>query len=196
MYAVRLHGRGGQGIVTTAELLAVAAFEEGLHAQAFPTFGSERTGAPVAAFCRLDTVAVRTHEPITTPDALIVADLGLFGQVDVLAGLRPGGCLVVNAPPGAPLPQPMPDDVTVVPVDATGAGVRHLGRPVPGAALLGTFAATTGRIGLPALIRAIESRFPGVLGRGNVEAAREAYLQVSAVDARANRTELADAQAD
>ena len=97
MYAVRLHGRGGQGIVTTAELLAVAVFGEGGHAQAFPTFGSERTGAPVAAFCRIGSVPIRTHEPITRPDALIVADPTLFGQVDVLAGLRPGGVVIVNA---------------------------------------------------------------------------------------------------
>src|SRR5690348_4323317 len=98
MYAVRLHGRGGQGIVTTAELLAVAVFAEGTYAQAFPTFGSERTGAPVAAFCRLDARPIRTHEPITEPDALVVADVSLFGQVDVLTGLRQPGLLVVNAP--------------------------------------------------------------------------------------------------
>ena len=101
MFAVRLHGRGGQGIVTTAELLAVAVFDEGAHAQAFPTFGSERTGAPVAAYCRIDDVPIRTHEPITVPDALIVADPSLFAQVDVLAGLRADGFLVINAT-GAP----------------------------------------------------------------------------------------------
>ena len=73
MFQVRIHDRGGQGVVTAAELLAVAAFAEGRHAQAFPSFGSERTGAPVAAFCRVDD-PIRTHEPITAPDAVVVAD--------------------------------------------------------------------------------------------------------------------------
>jgi pyruvate ferredoxin oxidoreductase gamma subunit len=178
MYAIRLHGRGGQGIVTTAELLAVAAFTEGVHAQAFPTFGSERTGAPVAAFCRLSNQPIRTHEPITEPDALIVADLSLFGQVDILAGLRSRGLLVVNAAPTATLPAVAADTVLVA-IDASGIGLQCVGRPVPGAALLGGFASATGQIALPALIQAIEERFPGAIGRGNVDAARIAYQMVT-----------------
>jgi pyruvate ferredoxin oxidoreductase gamma subunit len=180
-FAVRLHGRGGQGIVTTAELLAVAAFDEGGHAQAFPTFGSERTGAPVAAYCRLDTVPIRTHEPITAPDALIVADPTLFAQVDVLAGLDPDGYLLVNAS-GAPdaiagLTR-APDRVCLIP--ATEIARRHIGRAVPGTALLGAFAALTGRVGLVALETAIAERFPAALAAGNVAAAREAYETVHA----------------
>jgi pyruvate ferredoxin oxidoreductase gamma subunit len=189
VYSIRLHGRGGQGIVTTAELLAVAAFTEGGYAQAFPTFGSERTGAPVAAFCRLSSEPIRTHEPITEPDALIVGDMSLFGQVDVLAGLRPSGCLVVNAPPTA-APPAVASGIAVVTIDATGIAQECVGRPVPGAALLGAFAAATGQIALPALIQAIEERFHGAVGHGNADAARRAYDMVQ------RRMELADAEAD
>ncbi len=87
MFEVRIHGRGGQGVVTAAELLSVAAFDEGRHAQAFPTFGSERTGAPVVSFCRIDDRPIRIREPIAEPDALIVQDPTLLHQVDLFAGL-------------------------------------------------------------------------------------------------------------
>ena len=89
MFQVRVHGRGGQGVVTAAELLASAAFREGRHAQAFPSFGSERTGAPVVSFCRIDDLPIRTHEPVTEPDAVIVQDPTLLHQVELFAGLRP-----------------------------------------------------------------------------------------------------------
>src|SRR6478609_1140575 len=97
MFQVRIHGRGGQGAVTGAEMLSVAAFSEGRHAQAFPSFGSERTGAPVVAFCRVDDVPIRRREPIYEPDALIIQDPSLLPQVDVLSGLRPDGYLLVNS---------------------------------------------------------------------------------------------------
>ena len=96
MFQVRIHGRGGQGVVTAAELLSVAAFLDGRHAQAFPSFGSERTGAPVVAFCRIDDRAIRTREPIVAPDALIVQDPTLLHQVDVFGGLRRGGWVLLN----------------------------------------------------------------------------------------------------
>src|SRR4051794_36570674 len=96
MFAVRIHGRGGQGAVTAAEMLSVAAFDEGRHAQAFPTFGSERTGAPVVSFCRIAAGASGLREPISHPDALIVQDPTLLHQVDVFAGLSPQGYLLVN----------------------------------------------------------------------------------------------------
>ena len=96
MFSVRIHGRGGQGAVTGAELLSVAGFNEGRHAQAFPTFGSERTGAPVVAFCRLDDRAIRLREPIIDPDAVIVQDATLLHQVNLLGGLSETGYLLVN----------------------------------------------------------------------------------------------------
>ncbi len=97
MFEVRIHGRGGQGVVTAAELLSLAAFEEGRHAQAFPSFGSERMGAPVVAFCRIDDREIRTREPIADPDALIVQDPTLLHQVDVFGGLRADGYVLINS---------------------------------------------------------------------------------------------------
>ena len=90
MFQVRIHGRGGQGVVAAAEILSVAAFDEGRHAQAFPSFGSERMGAPVVSYCRLDDRPIRTHEPVAEPDALIVQDPRLIHQVDLFSGLSSG----------------------------------------------------------------------------------------------------------
>jgi pyruvate ferredoxin oxidoreductase gamma subunit len=96
VFEVRIHGRGGQGVVTAAELLSVAAFDEGRHAQAFPSFGSERTGAPVVSFCRISDAPIRTREPVAEPDALIVQDPTLLHQVDLFAGLGPGAYALIN----------------------------------------------------------------------------------------------------
>ena len=96
MFEIRIHGRGGQGAVTAAEMLSVAAFDEGWHAQAFPTFGSERTGAPVVAFCRIDERPIRIHEPIAEPDAVIVQDPTLLHQVKVFEGIGPEAYVLVN----------------------------------------------------------------------------------------------------
>ena len=96
MFQIRIHGRGGQGVVTAAELLSVAAFLEDKHAQAFPSFGSERMGAPVVSFCRIDTKEIRLREPIVAPDALIVQDETLFKAIDVFLGLKDNGYLLVN----------------------------------------------------------------------------------------------------
>ena len=90
MFQVRIHGRGGQGVVSAAEMLSVAAFLEGKHAQAFPSFGSERMGAPVMAFCRIADREIRLREPVMTPDALIIQDPTLLHQVDLFSGLAPG----------------------------------------------------------------------------------------------------------
>jgi pyruvate ferredoxin oxidoreductase gamma subunit len=97
MFQTRIHGRGGQGVVTAAELLSVAAFIEGRYAQAFPSFGSERTGAPVVSYCRIDKKEVRTREPILEPDAIIIQDPTLFNSLDVFQGLKSDGYVLVNS---------------------------------------------------------------------------------------------------
>ena len=97
MLQIRIHGRGGQGVVTAAEMLSLAAFEQGRHAQAFPSFGSERTGAPVVAFCRIDDKDIRLREPILAPDVLVIQDPTLLHQVDVFQGLKPGGYVLINS---------------------------------------------------------------------------------------------------
>ena len=100
MFQVRFHGRGGQGVVTAGELLASAAFCEDRYAQAFPSFGSERMGVPAMSFCRIDDKPIRTHEPVTDPDALLILDPTLLYQSDPFAGLKPRGYVLVNAAKG------------------------------------------------------------------------------------------------
>lgn len=97
MLEIRIHGRGGQGVVTAAELLSAAAFAEGKYAQAFPSFGSERTGAPVVSFCRIDDKPIRVREPVMHPDVLIIQDPTLLHQVDVFSGAGPDALLLINS---------------------------------------------------------------------------------------------------
>ncbi len=180
MFEIRVHGRGGQGVVTAAELLSVAAFLEGRHAQAFPSFGSERTGAPVVAFCRVDDRPIRTREPVQRPQAVIIADPTVVRQLDVLAGLREDGFLLVNSSRSwehlglAEAAQSLPPGHAAL-VPATALAQQHVGRPVPNAGLLGGFAAMTGLMSLHSVQAAIESRFGGAVAEGNVAAARSAY---------------------
>ncbi len=180
MFQVRIHGRGGQGVVTAAELLSVAAFTAGRHAQAFPSFGSERTGAPIVAFCRIDTRPIRLREPVLQPDVLIVQDSTLIQRVAVFDGLPPHGYVLLNTRrPWEQLgiEELTPDRVVLVP--ATQLAIVHLGRPLPNAALLGGFAALSrGLVPLDAVITAIRDRFQGAVGDGNAAAAAAAYTLV------------------
>ena len=183
MYQVRIHGRGGQGVVTAAELLSVAAFMEGRHAQAFPTFGSERTGAPVVSFCRIDERPIRVREPIAEPDALIVQDPTLLHQVDLFDGLDPDGYILINSTRsfeelGIGEFVAGFRDERLLTVPATDLAREHLGRPLPNAVLLGGFAGLSGLISIDSVAAAIRDRFPGKLGEGNVAAARAAFRYV------------------
>jgi pyruvate ferredoxin oxidoreductase gamma subunit len=180
MFQVRIHGRGGQGVVTAAELLSVAAFSEGQYAQVLPGLGSERMGAPVLSFCRMDAEPIRTHEPVTGPDALIIQDPTLLHQPGLLTGLGAGGYLLVNSMRGlgelglgAHAARMHADRLLVVP--ATQFTLDYLGRPLPGAALLGGFAALTGQVRLDSVEVAIRERFTGQVADGNVAAAAAAY---------------------
>jgi pyruvate ferredoxin oxidoreductase gamma subunit len=183
MFEVRIHGRGGQGVVTAAELLSLAAFDEGRYAQAFPSFGSERMGAPVVAFCRIDDREIRTREPVMEPDALIVQDPTLLHQVDVFGGLRPDGRILVNTTRSFD-ELGMGEFVSgfrherLLTVPASELAREHTGRALANAALLGGFAALTGMVSLEALARAIRERFAGAVGEGNVAAARAAHAYV------------------
>jgi pyruvate ferredoxin oxidoreductase gamma subunit len=183
MYQVRIHGRGGQGVVSGAELLAVAAFLEGRHAQAFPSFGSERMGAPVMAFCRIDDKPIRMREPVMEPDALIIQDPTLLHQVDLFLGLNEVGLVLINSTKSfAELGLADLLDETrhyrLCRVPATDIAQKHLGRPVPNAALLGGFAAVCGEIQLESVLAAIRAKFGGRVADGNVAAASEAYAMV------------------
>ena len=177
MFQVRIHGRGGQGVVTAAELLSVAAFREGRHAQAFPSFGSERTGAPVVAFCRIDDRPIRLREPIIAPDALIIQDPTLLHQVDVFGGLGPDGYILINTARTLRrtrprrIRQPASAPSGSAPCRRPNSRCKHVGRPLPNAALLGGFAAITGRISLDSVGAAIREKFPAKVAEANVAAA-------------------------
>jgi pyruvate ferredoxin oxidoreductase gamma subunit len=180
VFELRIHGRGGQGVVTAAELLSVAAFIDGGHAQAFPSFGSERSGAPVVAFCRIADGSIRTREPIAEPDSLIVQDPTLLHQVDVFGGLRTDGYVLINSARsveelslGELADQFRPERWRTL--RASELAREHLGRPLPNVALLGAFAAQTGTVTIDSVERAIRRRFTGAVADGNVAAARSAF---------------------
>jgi pyruvate ferredoxin oxidoreductase gamma subunit len=179
VFEVRIHGRGGQGVVTAAELLSAAAFEEGRHAQAFPSFGSERTGAPVVAFCRVSEHPIRVREPVMRPHALVIQDATLLHQVDVFAGLRDDGYVLVNSARDVHalgLEDLLPGrEGRVLTVPATDLARAHIGRPMPNAVLLGALAALTGLVRLGSVTGAVADRFPPEVAEANIAAAAAAY---------------------
>ena len=183
MFQVRIHGRGGQGVVTAAEMLSLAAFDEGRHAQAFPSFGSERNGAPVVSFCRIDDRPIRLREPVSAPDALIIQDPTLLHQVDVFAGLVPDGYMLINTP--RTLAELGLDEFVkgfraerLMTVPAGDLAREHTGRPLANATLLAGFAALSGLISLDSVVLAIEQKLAARFVAGNVAAARDAYAWV------------------
>lgn len=179
-FELRIHGRGGQGVVTAAELVSVAAFEEGRHANAFPTFGSERMGAPVTSFCRISEDPIRVREPISKPDSVIVQDPTLLHQVDVFGGLRASGYALINSSRsidelGLADLRDRVEPARILTVPASEIARRLLGRPMSNAALLGAFAAQTGAVKLDAVTAAIRAKFAPAIADGNARAAEEAH---------------------
>jgi pyruvate ferredoxin oxidoreductase gamma subunit len=194
LFQIRIHGRGGQGVVSGAEMLSVAAFLEGRHAQAFPSFGSERMGAPVMAFCRIDDKAIRLREPVLEPDALIVQDCTLLHQVDLFSGLPPGGLILLNSRHGmAELGLEAfangKERYRIVTLPATELALKHVRRDVPNAALLGGFAALTGVIKLESVVAAIREKFPPGIAEKNVAAATEAHALAQRSPGSAQRSQ-------
>ncbi|MDD5501856.1 MAG: 2-oxoacid:acceptor oxidoreductase family protein [Candidatus Thermoplasmatota archaeon] len=182
MYEVRFHGRGGQGAVTAAEILAVAAFSEGKYTQSFPVFGVERRGAPVAAFLRMDDKAIRARYQIYEPDAVIVLDPSLISVVDVSAGVKSDGVIIINT---TKHPSDFNfDSKKVVTVDATGIALKNkLGsatNPIVNSTILGAYAKVMeimgkkGKTGINALLDAVRYKSPAKKEE-NVAATKEAY---------------------
>ena len=167
-------------MVTAAEILSVAAFAEGRHAQAFPSFGSERTGAPVVSFCRIDDREIRTREPVMEPDAVIIQDVTLLHHVDLFSGLSSDGYVLINTSRAfgdldldGLFNGFRPERLLTCP--ATEIAIEHVGRPLPNAVLLGGFAALTGEITMEAIDQAVRERFEGAVGERNVAAANAAF---------------------
>lgn len=178
MYEVRFHGRGGQGAVMAAQALASAAFEEGGYAVAFPFFGSERRGAPVLAFTRIDKKQIRVKTQVYEPDCIVVLDEGLLGQIDVTVGLKKDGIAIVNtAKKAEELDLGM--DLKVATVDATSIALEILKRPVTNSAILGAVAKATGIVSMKGIEKGIVNVFGGRLGEKagliNAKAAQESF---------------------
>jgi pyruvate ferredoxin oxidoreductase gamma subunit len=174
MIEIRLHGRGGQGAVTAAELLAVSAFDDDREAQAFPAFGVERRGAPVMAFCRISEKPIRVRTQIYEPDYVIVQDSTLMDSVNVLAGLKPDGTVLINSEK-SPEELGLHTSARVVTIPASQIAQEEIGRPIMNTAILGAFAGISGAISFEAIERSIRHRFKGELGEKNIKAARRAY---------------------
>ena len=182
MTRIRIHGRGGQGVVTAAEMLARAGFLAGHEVQAIPSFGSERTGAPVVAYCRFADAPLRTREPVLEPDVVLVQDPTLLGPASPFAGLARGGLVIVNTTADAPWVREhaaaQDVDARVVTVPATRISLETLGLPKPAAAMLGAYAGCADHVTLEAVQRVFRERFPGRVGEANALVGAAAYAHV------------------
>ena len=157
-----------------AELMVVAAFEDGKYGQAFPAFGGERRGAPVQAFVRLDARPVRVRYRVNQPDYVIILDRTLPNMVDVLCGLKPGGLALMESEK-SPADLLWSADAPVYAVPAMRIALEVFSQPFGNPAMLGAWAAATGEVSLGAIQRAYQHRFPGSLGEKNSRAAQMGY---------------------
>jgi len=183
---IRWHGRGGQGAVTSAELLAQAAISEGKYAQAFPSFGPERRGAPVLAFVRIDSEKpIKVRVEITQPDVVVVLDPGLLSIIDVASGLKDDGILIINTKKSAEqLRKEFGFKSSLVTIDATGIARELLGVPVTNTTMVGAVIKATGVVGLESLLEPLQHRF-GRIADKNANAMKRAY-QETIVEERGN----------
>jgi pyruvate ferredoxin oxidoreductase gamma subunit len=170
MIEIRFHGRGGQGSVTAAEILAKAAFEDGKYSQAFPFFGVERRGAPVMAFTRIDDKPIEIRYQVYNPNYVIVLDDGLLDVVDVFSGLKDDGEVIINT-----TNQKVSTKGNISSIDATGIALDNLGVPIVNTVMLGSFAKKSGEVSLDSIISVIKQTFSGKIGEKNAKAAEIAY---------------------
>ncbi len=171
MKEIRIHGRGGMGAVTSAQLLAVAAFKDGKQSQAFPFFGVARRGSPVEAYCRMDDDFIRRRQQIHHPDYVLVLDKSLLEYVDVLSGMKKDGAVIINSP----RPLKLRTKEKVYHVDATGIAIDVFGKNLVNTPILGAFIKATGAVSLDSLLEAIDTKFEGKVAELNKKAIRMAY---------------------
>ncbi|MFB6266273.1 MAG: pyruvate ferredoxin oxidoreductase subunit gamma [Halodesulfurarchaeum sp.] len=180
MEQIRIHGRGGQGSVTLAHLVAEAAHEEGYWAQAFPAFGVERRGAPIQAFARIDEQRITDRSHVAEPDHVIVQDDTLLDFVEVTDGLDEDGTILVNSTDD-PDVLTIETEAAVETVDATDIALEHLGQPIMNTALLGAYARLTEALTREAVESVITAKWPGETGEQNVAASTDAFEEVTPV---------------
>jgi pyruvate ferredoxin oxidoreductase gamma subunit len=175
MIEIRFHGRGGQGAVTSAELLALAAISEGKYAQAFPSFGPERRGAPVVAFCRIDDQPIKIRANIYEPDLVVVLDASLLKIVNVASGLKPNGILITSSKDS---PEKVREDLKVknrlAVVDANKIAMEVLGLPITNTTMLGSLVRASGVVKKESFIHPLKERF-GRIAEKNISAFEHAY---------------------
>ncbi|MFA4942661.1 MAG: 2-oxoacid:acceptor oxidoreductase family protein [Patescibacteria group bacterium] len=188
MIQIRIHGRGGQGVVTAAELIAIAGFKEGLYAQALPSFGVERSGAPIQAFARLDQNEIIIREHIYQPNFIIIQDSSLLSAVDVLFGADKKTIIIINTSKSPTetltnikaqkIQSFIPNVSQIKTIDATKIALEILGKNLMNTVILGSFAKLSGHISLKSLNLAIADKFlqkgPEMISK-NQQAADRAY---------------------
>ncbi len=179
MVEIRFHGRGGQGAVTSAEILAISAISEGKYAQAFPSFGPERRGAPVVAFSRISDERILNRTKVYEPDIVVVLDSSIMKMVNVIDGLKEGGIVVVNTSrtPDELKEEFGRDDITVGTVNATKIAIDKIGRPITNIVMLGALLKVKPLVKFDSIIEPLRERF-GKIAEKNIEASKLAYDQV------------------
>ena len=178
MFQIRIHGRGGQGVVTAAELIAISAFNNGWQSQAFPSFGVERTGAPIEAFARIDKNPIRTREHVYSPDFLIVQDASLLSTVDVTKGCGQKTKIIINTSKlKTELSLNLPEE-NIYTIDATKIALEIIGKNIVNTVIIGAFAKATNLFDLDSIQKAIEQKFASkgkeIINK-NIKAISKAY---------------------
>jgi len=174
MIEVRFHGRGGQGAVTSAEIIAQAAIKKGLYAQAFPSFGPERRGAPVQAFLRVSDKPIRLRSKVYKPDHVIILDSTLLGAVNPTDGLKKEGFVIINSNKSADELKKIFPGHNIAYVDASKIAREELGVPITNTTMLGSLIKATNVVDIEALEEPVRNRF-GVVAQKNISAYMRAY---------------------
>ena len=181
MKEIRIHGRGGQGVVTSAEIIAIAAFHSGSFAQAFPYFGVERTGAPIEAYARIDNKPIRLREHVYSPEILVITDAGLTDDQTTASGCSENTIAIINTNLSSNkfvIKNIKPEKIYTI--DATGISLKILGKNMPNTVLLGALAKISGLITWPGLEQAIKEKFKNKdkeIIKKNIAVAKIAYHQ-------------------
>lgn len=188
MQEIRIHGRGGQGSVTAAYLIAKAAFYDNKISQAFPNFGVERSGAPVEAFARISETPIRTRSQIYHPDYIIIQDPSLLAVTNVFSGYKENTTVIINSSKNLDELPCVPTNIKFYLVPATETALDILGKPIVNTLLLGYFASISGLISLESVKKAVSERFSGELETKNLIAVEKAFAESQNLQAQINKT--------
>lgn len=181
MLEVTFHGRAGQGIVTASELLASAVAMDGKFSQAFPFFGSEKRGPPVASFCRIDSKPIKVHEQIYEPDIVVVADDSILKSVNVCSGLKKNGIIIINSTKAVKdLDLKVLPSQKIIAIDGTGIAWKVFNKKIVNTVMLGALIKATGIAKIDSIKKAIEERFPPKLSQPNIQVVEECYAKTIA----------------